>query len=29
MVGRAMYEHSDGTKAFPSYCYPIMTTLTF
>ena len=29
MVGRAMYEHADGTMGFPSYCYPIMTTLTF
>ena len=29
MVGRAKYPHADGTMAFPSYCYPIMTTLTF
>lgn len=29
MVGRAKYQHADGTIAFPSYCFPVMSTLTY
>lgn len=29
MVGRAKYQHADGTMAYPSYCFPVMSTLTF